>query len=76
MLLRKSCIAFFIFNIKLVYGVVPQIISGSNQVRINKCCEKNEVYIDRHCTIVNKSEEWRPLFTSENGKTNLQINFR
>lgn len=46
------------------------------KVRVNKCCEPNEIYVGRSCMTVNKtSEEWRPLFTSENGNANLQIDY-
>lgn len=75
MFLSRFYIGLFIFYIKLVY-CVPQDTSRSNQVRINKCCEPNEIYINRHCTAVNISEQWRPLFTSDKGHTNLQISYR
>ncbi|CAG9821362.1 unnamed protein product [Phaedon cochleariae] len=45
-------------------------------VKVNKCCDKNKIYMGKHCTAVNQtSEEWRPLFTTEKGATNLQKNY-
>nr|CAH7735488.1 unnamed protein product [Callosobruchus chinensis] len=67
----------------LSVGLIPKAntelarsVSGFSPLKINKCCEPNEIYVGRHCTVVNaSSEEWRPLFVSEKGDTNLQINY-
>lgn len=68
-------IVLFILYIEIVYSI-PQKIITLNEVKINKCCEKNEIYIDRHCTVVKQNEEWRPLFTSVQGSTNIQVNYK
>lgn len=68
-------IGLFIFYIEIVYSV-PYKTNISNEVRVNKCCEKNQIYIERHCTVVKQNEEWRPLFISEKGSTNIQVNYK
>ncbi|CAH0550485.1 unnamed protein product [Brassicogethes aeneus] len=45
-------------------------------VRVNKCCEEHEIYIGRSCTPVNKTSQWKPLFTSEMEESNLQISYK
>lgn len=72
----KSSKLLFLIYLKIVYSAVPRNASDLNQVKINKCCEKNEIYMSRRCTQVNKNEEWRPLFTSDKGQTNLQVNYK
>lgn len=78
MYLSKTwCWVFILYiNIRLAFSAVFNNTNSTNQVKINKCCEKNEIYIERHCTVVNQSEEWRPLITSDKGRPNLQINYR
>lgn len=76
MFISKSSIGLILFYIKIVLCVVSKSNNDLNKVKINKCCEENEIYIDRRCTVVDKHEEWRPLFTSVKGQTNLQINYK
>ncbi|XP_072391044.1 probable G-protein coupled receptor Mth-like 5 [Diabrotica undecimpunctata] len=59
-----------------VQAEVPKGIDKTPKVKVNKCCEKNEIYIGKHCVKTNKtSEEWMPLFVTEKGVSNLQINY-
>ncbi|CAH1186213.1 unnamed protein product [Phyllotreta striolata] len=47
---------------------------NASTVKVNKCCEKDEIYVGKTCAKVNKSDEWRPLFVNEKGIANIQIN--
>ncbi|XP_017768553.1 PREDICTED: probable G-protein coupled receptor Mth-like 5 [Nicrophorus vespilloides] len=48
-----------------------------SKVRVNKCCEENEIYVQNYCTNINETREtkWRPIFTSEHGRSNQQIDY-
>lgn len=74
------CIHISLYVICVYLRLVNSEIARSTEntkVRVNKCCEPNEIYLGRYCTAINKtSEEWRPLFTSENGNANLQVEYR
>lgn len=66
---------FFAYTFLCVLG------SPENQpepVHINKCCEENELMIDNRCTTINDTHMtlWQPLFTNEQGRTNLQVKYR
>ncbi|KAF5271726.1 hypothetical protein FQA39_LY08049 [Lamprigera yunnana] len=52
-------------------------VSEMHQIKVNKCCEMDEVLFEDHCVHANRINEtvWKPLFTSENGKTNVQVNY-
>lgn len=47
---------------------------SSNNVKVNKCCERTEIYIDHRCTEVNKTDQWIPMFTTKQGQTNWPVN--
>ncbi|XP_018567379.1 probable G-protein coupled receptor Mth-like 5 [Anoplophora glabripennis] len=75
---------FVSFSLYVVLTCVyPELVDGevvrgtvNTKVRVNKCCEENEIYLGKSCTRINKtSEQWKPSFTSENGNTNLQIEY-
>uniref|UniRef100_A0A6P7G6G2 Probable G-protein coupled receptor Mth-like 5 n=1 Tax=Diabrotica virgifera virgifera TaxID=50390 RepID=A0A6P7G6G2_DIAVI len=78
---KMICNTTHLFIILLVLGCivqaeVPKGIDRTSKVKVNKCCEKNEIYIGKHCVKTNKtSEEWRPLFVTEKGVSNQQINY-
>jgi G protein-coupled receptor Mth (Methuselah protein) len=44
-------------------------------VRVQKCCERYEVMVDSRCVHGNETDTgvWSPLFTSENGQSNVQL---
>lgn len=44
-------------------------------VIVQKCCNPDKILIGKYCTEVNGTL-WHPLFSSENGQTNLQIDYR
>ncbi|KAJ6639547.1 putative G-protein coupled receptor Mth-like 5 [Pseudolycoriella hygida] len=47
---------------------------GPNAVRVNKCCEKNEILVDLRCTTVNSTSGlWQPIFTGYDGRDNVQV---
>ncbi|KAJ8912562.1 hypothetical protein NQ315_006634 [Exocentrus adspersus] len=67
-------VTFICIYIGLVIGEVARNNFNIN-VRVNKCCEPKDIYVGKYCTPVNKSnEEWKPIFTSEDGKI-IQINY-
>lgn len=45
-------------------------------VNVNKCCNEDEIYIGNSCTIVNNTIRWQPLFTSESGIQNIQVDHK
>ncbi|KAG5870807.1 hypothetical protein JTB14_005357 [Gonioctena quinquepunctata] len=68
-------------QVALIFTLLPHLAlfelprNTYQPVKVNKCCEENEIYVGKYCTKVNKSEEWRPLFTTDKGLTNLQRNY-
>ncbi|KAJ9600193.1 hypothetical protein L9F63_009527, partial [Diploptera punctata] len=54
---------------------VTKTAARSNPVKVHKCCEHYEVMINARCTTNNETviTSWKPLFTTEDGKTNIQI---
>ncbi|KAH1007750.1 probable G-protein coupled receptor Mth-like 5 [Dendroctonus ponderosae] len=47
-----------------------------NTIFVPKCCQQDQIFLGKYCTSVNKTNQWHPLFTSEIGKPNLQVNHR
>lgn len=47
------------------------------QIRVNKCCEPYEIQINNNCVHINETNEtmWRPIFTTENGQSNVQVDY-
>lgn len=56
-----------------------QIYSGFDrpQTQVNKCCEHYEILVENHCVHMNETSEatWHPIFTTENGRANVQVDF-
>lgn len=52
-------------------------ISHKPDIKVNKCCESYEILLDNHCVHINKTNEtiWHPMFTNENGKQNVQVDY-
>ncbi|XP_055301144.1 probable G-protein coupled receptor Mth-like 5 [Sitodiplosis mosellana] len=48
---------------------------NNGSVRVNKCCEPNEILVDLRCANANESnqEVWSPIFTGFDGKANAQV---
>lgn len=46
-------------------------------VKVNKCCEPYELYVGNSCTHINRTNEsaWHPIFTTEKGITNQQVQY-
>ncbi|CAG9762604.1 unnamed protein product [Ceutorhynchus assimilis] len=44
-------------------------------ILVQKCCKDNEIFIGSYCTQVNETYQWHPLFTSEKGLTNIQVEY-
>lgn len=44
-------------------------------VRVQKCCERYELMVDSHCVHGNETDAgvWSPLFTGEDGQSNVQL---
>lgn len=66
-----------ISSLSLLTFASPQSISPF-AVRVNKCCEKFEVIQDGRCTDAkvadeNGTETWEPIFTSESGEMNVNV---
>lgn len=46
-------------------------------VIVQKCCDPDKILIGKYCTEVHVNGTlWHPLFSSENGQTNLQILYK
>lgn len=73
-ILLRSFLKLWLLNF-----INSEVLKASDNVllvKVNKCCENNEIYIGKYCVQTNKSsEEWRPLFVTEKGISNLQINY-
>lgn len=67
-----------ILIVLLIVQKVKPDLDGKVGIRINKCCEERELYEEKYCTNVSLTKEtvWKPIFTSENGRTNLQVKYR
>lgn len=54
----------------LIAEVFCVLSDDINRIKVNKCCEPYELYVEKSCTHINKVNErsWSPLFTSENGR--------
>lgn len=66
-----------ILSLSLLTFASPQSISPF-AVRINKCCEKFEVIQDGRCIDAKSADEngtdtWEPIFTSESGEMNVNV---
>lgn len=57
---------------------IDTLEADNNKVRVNKCCEENELYLDKHCTNIQDTNEtlWQPVFTTEKGYTNQQVAYQ
>ncbi|XP_066245738.1 probable G-protein coupled receptor Mth-like 5 [Euwallacea similis] len=55
---------------------------GQNEPRgptiiVPKCCAANEILMGNYCSVPNGTGDlWSPLFTAENGRSNLQVDYR
>lgn len=54
----------------LVTDAFCALSDDTNRIKVNKCCEPYELYVEKSCTHINKVNEtsWSPLFTTENGR--------
>lgn len=48
------------------------------KIRVNKCCELNELYVDNSCRHLNEANEsaWTPTFTTLDGRINDKIHYK
>uniref|UniRef100_A0A1B0FJ82 G-protein coupled receptors family 2 profile 2 domain-containing protein n=1 Tax=Glossina morsitans morsitans TaxID=37546 RepID=A0A1B0FJ82_GLOMM len=74
LLLMQSCKSF-------ANNATPQSAKSSEKsdeqlVRVNKCCEKFEIYNDSECTQVNEIDYFRPVFTSYKGEHNVSVKYK
>ncbi|XP_026477039.1 probable G-protein coupled receptor Mth-like 5 [Ctenocephalides felis] len=63
----------------VVFGAVKSSENiDENYVRVNKCCEINELKVEDRCTHVNETsaELWQPIFTGLNGEQKVQVKFK
>ncbi|PNF18782.1 putative G-protein coupled receptor Mth-like 5 [Cryptotermes secundus] len=53
----------------------PQKKENNELVRVQKCCERHELMVDSRCVHGNETDTgvWSPLFTDEDGQSNVQI---
>lgn len=60
----------FIFAQLLVTNAFCAWSDDTSRIKVNKCCEPYELYVEKSCTHINKVNEtsWSPLFTTENGR--------
>ncbi|XP_031634122.1 probable G-protein coupled receptor Mth-like 5 [Contarinia nasturtii] len=74
------------FYIKLTISLIVLLVlcqhcrsfrldSHNGSVRINKCCEPNEILVGLSCVDAKESneEKWSPIFTGYDGKANAQV---
>ncbi|XP_044265757.1 probable G-protein coupled receptor Mth-like 5 isoform X3 [Tribolium madens] len=69
----------FIYILLFIISQVKSELANNLEplVGVNKCCEENELYEGNYCTKINKTEQpWKPMFYSEDGKTNIQVKYR
>lgn len=54
---------------------VTKAAARHNFIKVHKCCERNEVMINDRCTVNNGTDMtgWKPMFTTTDGKSNVQI---
>lgn len=62
----------------IVLTVASPDNTAKTVVLVNKCCEEDEIMVDNHCTHLNETNvsAWSPVFTSEDGKGNIPVNFK
>lgn len=51
-------------------SALGSLSDDAGRVKVNKCCEPYELYVNKSCTHSSKVNEtiWSPKFTHENGK--------
>lgn len=56
---------------------IQRYISDKPHTKVNKCCEPYEILLDNSCVHINKTNEtiWHPIFTAENGKSKIQVDY-
>lgn len=75
----KSTILLTIFILNVESEIIPNtVVNTGPTIGVNKCCEEHEFYQETYCTDIRNTTEhtWKPIFTSEDGKTNIQVNYR
>lgn len=57
------------------FGKLQEENTAESVVKVNKCCEKDELFIGNKCRSSQLSNEslWVPVFTSESGVGNVQV---
>lgn len=72
----KNVFWVFLFSITLTTAELYRDYDRP-QTRVNKCCEPYEILVDSHCVHINETNEtiWHPIFTSENGKSNIPVEY-
>ncbi|KAL1512810.1 hypothetical protein ABEB36_002334 [Hypothenemus hampei] len=74
----KVAIVFSLFYLCANCNVstVDSEVDSPQPILIAKCCRPDEILMGAYCTLVNETNYWSPLFTSENGQQNLQVDYR
>lgn len=54
----------------LATAALCALSDDKNRIKVNKCCEPYELYVEKSCTHINKVNEtsWSPLFSSPTGR--------
>lgn len=74
--MKNTFVLTILINLSGILTEIDQQNINNVEVKVNKCCEKDEIYIGKSCTKVNSTLRWKPLFTSEMEQTNLQVNYQ
>lgn len=76
MLREVRCISLLaLFLTQITADVKPEV---KTKVKVNKCCEPYEIYVNRSCTHITLINEtaWRPMFVALDGTTNVQVDYQ
>lgn len=77
-MLFKTYRLTLLFTVTLAVGDFQYHTRERSPVKVNKCCESYELLIDKRCVHINATNVtsiWKPIFTRENGETNVQVDY-
>lgn len=73
---RKISFRTLLFIYFIINAVCAEVARNTNFIiNLNKCCERHQIYKGSHCSAVEESNQWHPIFSNEAGKSNIQVNY-